>query len=111
MERVTVNVGGLCYETTAQTLQKIPALKHIDLARENYDIFIDRDGIPFGYILSYLRTRVVPELDIYSLKILVAECEYYQLLDLKTDIANKIETQSQLPNDVTLIRQVLQQLI
>ena len=50
---------------------------------EDFQIFIDRDGYPFGLILTYLRADgLPPNLDKYSLWSLIQEAKYYQLNDL-----------------------------
>lgn len=94
MERVCINVGGCWFETTKETLSKIPVLANIDWEKEEYSIFIDRDAHPFSLILSYLRTDFLPEFDNLTMEQLMCECEYYKLKELKKRLEHKKQVAS-----------------
>jgi hypothetical protein len=65
--RVQLNVGGYRYETSVQTLRRVPGNffdayfsgRYAQDACEDGSIFIDRDGMLFGHVLQYLRDDVV----------------------------------------------------
>jgi hypothetical protein len=65
--RVKLNVGGYRYETSVQTLRRVPGSRfdayfsgrYAQDACEDGSIFIDRDGVLFGHVLQYLRDDVV----------------------------------------------------
>ncbi|XP_076027504.1 BTB/POZ domain-containing protein KCTD6a [Genypterus blacodes] len=87
-EPVTLNVGGIVYCTSLSTLQRypdsllggifqgdIPAVKD---ARGN--VFIDRDGVLFRYILNFLRTSelTLPR-NFKETGLLRKEADFYQI--------------------------------
>ena len=94
---VNVNVGGSRYTTTLSTLTKYPdsmlgamfSGRHALVQQEDGSYFIDVDGEPFRYILSFLRNR---EHGIYTLSLLGADdwghvrylSKYFQLQELET---------------------------
>ena len=94
---VTLNVGGSRYTTTLSTLTKYPdsmlgamfSGRHALVQQEDGSYFIDVDGEPFKYVLSYLRDR---EHGIYTLSLLGADdlgharyfSKYFQLQELET---------------------------
>lgn len=54
---------------------------------EDGNIWIDRDPEMFPYILNYLRTGIVPRIDdIYSLRKLCAEADFYALSHLSENL-------------------------
>lgn len=57
MEPVIVDVGGVVFKSTFETLGRSPKLASL----ASSPVFIDRDGAPFAAILTYLRTG---ELDV-----------------------------------------------
>jgi hypothetical protein len=65
--RVQLNVGGYRYETSVQTLRRVPGNffdayfsgRYAQDVCEDGSIFIDRDGMLFGHILQYMRDDVV----------------------------------------------------
>lgn len=89
MEKVTINVGGCLFETTQKTMMKIPALSSINWKEQEFSVFIDRDPYPFSFILSYLRNGYVPPVDEVTLNVLILECDYYKLQNLKDVLLNR----------------------
>lgn len=84
---LTLNVGGLVYHTTCDTLLKSPFFKKF-YANQTY-IFVDRDGFVFSHILCFLRTGkvFVDPKDQVLIKYLLCEAEYFELGDM-IDILN-----------------------
>jgi hypothetical protein len=89
---IVLNVGGYRYETSVQTLCRLPHTFFDAYFRGRYEqfvcadgsIFIDRDGEHFGQVLEYLRDGVVPvaeqeasELDVGVLRLLKREFSFY----------------------------------
>ncbi|KAH8071634.1 hypothetical protein JL721_4135 [Aureococcus anophagefferens] len=79
--RVVLNVGGKIFVTLSSTLMDSPYFEKLLANRmgDEGDIFIDRDGEPFSYILSFLRTGslvIAPEAQ-HMLKSILLEAEYY----------------------------------
>lgn len=64
-ELVTLNVGGILYQTTKATLQADPSsistCRHGPSGR-NFDFFLDRNPRHYGFIIDYLRNncKIVP---------------------------------------------------
>jgi len=81
-----VNVGGCIYQTTRTTLCLGGAywnavVEH--LRPEEKELFIDRDGTHFRYILNFMRgSNVLPE-DRTVIRELIVEAEYYAMPALK----------------------------
>ncbi len=102
MTIVTLNVGGVLYQTSKETLEKNdtyfrPLVSHTNL--EDI-IFIDRDPAFFRYILNWLRgSPILPE-DTVSLQELSVEADFYCMQELKEAIA------SRLINSTTAIEQM-----
>jgi N-acetylneuraminic acid mutarotase len=65
--RVELNIGGYRFETSAQTLRRVPQTFFHAYFSGNYaqdvcadgSIFVDRDGEHFGHILEYMRDGVM----------------------------------------------------
>lgn len=66
MSIVKLNVGGVRYQTTTATLNRFPdsmlarmiqQKNEAQIIEEGREIFIDRDGKLFGYILDYFAQR------------------------------------------------------
>ena len=81
MRSVTVDVGGVVYKSTAQTLCKSPTLAAL-LARDSDSLFVDRDGEPFRVVLSFLRTDELLDKKPENAEALLCEARYYDLPDL-----------------------------
>eukprot|EP01006_Ploeotia_vitrea_P049185 TRINITY_DN67320_c3_g10_i1.p1 TRINITY_DN67320_c3_g10~~TRINITY_DN67320_c3_g10_i1.p1 ORF type:complete len:171 (+),score=12.77 TRINITY_DN67320_c3_g10_i1:35-547(+) len=113
METVFLNVGGVAYTTTAETLRKYPdslLSKLVDtkvpVATHNNAIIIDRDGTLFRHVLNFLRdgTLRLPT-NFAEHAQLEAEFQYYvlpfvtpsgnvlgkQLQDLKTMLEDRLK--------------------
>ena len=64
-ELVTLNVGGKVFTTRSSTLQQFPGsrlMRMLDGRDKEFkmvdgQIFVDRDGVLFSFILDFLRTR------------------------------------------------------
>ncbi|XP_063300910.1 potassium channel regulatory protein [Pelobates fuscus] len=90
-EVVTVNVGGTKFTTFPSTLMRFPEsrLAHMldgsdrEFRIVNGQVFVDRDGTLFSYILDFLRTSQLslpPDFSDYER--LQREAEFYQLQNL-----------------------------
>jgi N-acetylneuraminic acid mutarotase len=90
--RVILNVGGYRYETSVQTLRRLPHTffdayfsgRYAQDVCADGSIFIDRDGEHFGQVLQYLRDGVVSvaeqaasELDVSVVRWLKREFGFY----------------------------------
>lgn len=95
---VELNVGGVMYSTTLDTLTKQPDSLLASLFSEasrprlvrdtKGKYFIDRDGVLFRYVLDYLRNLrlVLPE-NFHERDRLKQEAEYYKLGDMVSSLA------------------------
>lgn len=98
-EIITLNVGGKIFATAIETLQQqingkdtvLSAMfsGRFELTKDKHgNIFIDRDGTTFRYILNYLRVggdvkKFIPPKNEQHLQELILEAEYFGLEDLK----------------------------
>jgi hypothetical protein len=109
-EKIKLNVGGEYFQTTIDTLTKTNE-KTISYFQSLFsqqwesetdpkdgNIFIDRDGILFGYILQYFRTGQVVAIDVDDELLrrdLITEAEFYKIDSLvqflKTNSNSKSE--------------------
>lgn len=90
---VELNVGGVMYTTSLDTLVKQPDSLLASLFKDSSKsrlvrdskgkVFIDRDGVLFRYILDYLRNLklVLPE-NFHERERLKQEAEYFKLTDM-----------------------------
>lgn len=86
---IRLNVGGVIYTTSKQTLAQYPESMLESLvsgrfaaeALEDGSIFIDRDGTHFGIILNALRTGdlIIPP-GFHDFEALAKEIEFYQYI-------------------------------
>ncbi|XP_034414353.1 BTB/POZ domain-containing protein KCTD21-like [Cyclopterus lumpus] len=92
---VSLNVGGEVYTTTLDTLTRCPDSMlgamftgQIPVLRDNGgNVFIDRDGKVFRYILNYLRSSSLDLPDGFSeLALLRREADFFQIRPLLEDI-------------------------
>jgi hypothetical protein len=66
--RVKLNIGGYRFETSVQTLRRVPHTffdayfsgRYAQDVCNDGSIFVDRDGEHFGHVLEYMRDGVVP---------------------------------------------------
>ena len=79
-----LNVGGVLFHTTADTLKKCQYFKLVidDAEIKNLKCFIDRDPLHFRYILNYLRGCLVLPTSYCELLELQQEADYFCLTDL-----------------------------
>lgn len=95
---VKLNVGGIVYATTYDTLRGsvyLATLVEGDWDEKTHDeIFIDRDGFLFRFILLYLRTGEF-EIEKHYLKSLKNEAEYYGIPDMSVKIDQIINTKEE----------------
>ncbi|XP_060604331.1 uncharacterized protein LOC132757155 [Ruditapes philippinarum] len=98
--RVTLNVGGIMYATSTETLTKkkgsLLAMmfggRHALKMERDGTYFIDRDGVNFRYILNYLRdgadsVEALPK-EQKLIKELKIEAKYYSLVELENLLEN-----------------------
>ena len=86
MSRIYIDVGGILYVSTKDSLFKSSVLRELILkqehAEDNNIIFVDRDGSAFYYILTFLRSNTIAHVDPsypYFIKFLIQEAEFYKL--------------------------------
>ncbi|KAF7456359.1 BTB/POZ domain-containing protein KCTD8 [Cryptosporidium felis] len=103
--RIKLNVGGIYYETTRTTLLNANDASNyfsiylLGMERTGEDpreIFIDRNGFLFQYILEYLRTGTIvsiPDKE-HIIKGLLVEADFYLLDSLSSTLTRKLEEQN-----------------
>jgi hypothetical protein len=95
---VNLNVGGVLYTTTRDTLLKHESF-FSGLLSNNFsstidNIFIDRSGELFKYVLEFLRNNTLPKralADKALLEELLQEAEFYCIEQLIAEIKSKLE--------------------
>lgn len=92
---VRLNVGGTIFQTSRNTLlfdsnSRFYEMFNDDQTFEKHEeVFIDRDGTHFRYILNYLRTGLVTlPRDANALQELLIEAQYYDLKEI-IDVLSK----------------------
>ena len=98
LARVTVNVGGMVFETTAEVLTKDRFSVLAALCTDNPPVqadgngafFFDRDGALFQHIVNFLRDDVLPE-DNMVLRGLYTESSFYRLGLLRRAVEARFE--------------------
>ncbi|KAL7066397.1 potassium channel tetramerization domain-containing protein [Cryptosporidium serpentis] len=95
-KRIRVNVGGIIYETTKETLANSygsASYFSICLSENNKEIFVDRNGQLFQYVLDYLRTGSIVSIPekIHILRGLILEADFYLLEPLSNALTRKLE--------------------
>ncbi|MEE6472268.1 hypothetical protein FKM82_009561 [Ascaphus truei] len=97
-EVVTLNVGGMKFSTFPSTLLRFPEsrLAHMldgsdrEFRVVNGQIFVDRDGTLFSYILDYLRTsQLYLPSDFSDYERLQREAEFYQVPELADQLGQE----------------------
>jgi len=94
-ERVTLDIGGESYVTSIGTLTKTNCYftdvfsgKIIPGKDEKGNIFIDRNGPRFGFILDYLRDGILPSpLPDITRQFLLKDAEFFKLDDLVAQLS------------------------
>ena len=98
MLQISINIGGVRYESSFDTLAKSSYLKKLLNSRFaetsagapppllQHELFVDRDGEMFKHILCYLRTNVINlrEHQPQMLASLLVEAHFYELDELET---------------------------
>lgn len=98
--KVKINVGGMKFMTTTQTLKSQPGSFFDALLSGRWKvedtIFIDRDGSMFKYILDFMRGDLVEINSLSSPKIqrLLKEAEFFQLPKLVTLLSSPSSSSS-----------------
>lgn len=99
-KRIKFNVGGQIYEVSASLLDMHPDTMIAKITSSqwhcdpNTEVFIERDGTLFGYVLKYLRDRQVTLPLTVTKKELIAEFRYYGIQDVDIQAIDDSETQS-----------------
>jgi hypothetical protein len=92
---IKLNVGGKRFQVSRFTLSEFPECLIQKLFTDSLsideDIFIDRDGTLFGYILEYLRTKNVFVKDRTLLMKLKMEADFFLLNELVGLIQNMLQ--------------------
>ncbi|TRY50211.1 Potassium channel tetramerization-type BTB domain containing protein [Cryptosporidium tyzzeri] len=121
-KRIKLNVGGIFYETTNTTLLSVNGdsnyfSAYLSRTENSYntnlqseeviELFIDRNGFLFQYILDYLRTGTIvaiPNKD-HIIRGLLIEADFYLLESLCSILSNKLLEQSmeKLNSNINLI--------
>jgi hypothetical protein len=98
-DQIRLNVGGMLFQTTIQTLLSEPHSYFCSRFSGRYQeapsafdasYFIDRDGSHFRHILNWLRDGVLHVTDEDTLHQIARESEYYQLHRLLTLVKDKL---------------------
>lgn len=96
--KLSLNVGGVTFETTKETLQSQDGFLKTFAEQCSISNFIDRDPTYFIHILNYLRNSPYLPNDIEILKQLQYEADFYCLMKLKEEIINKIYCLNKMPS-------------
>lgn len=88
---ITLNVGGILYTTTKRTLLKKKKFfsEPFNDFDHNGNIFIDRNGELFKYVLEFMRTDDLPKRtlrDKLLLEELLLEAKFYHIQELAVQI-------------------------
>ena len=99
---ISLCVGGTSFITSYHTLK--PALylkrlidgpeKDVTCINEN-EIFIDRSGRLFEYVLQYLRAYDFQDCDTGTLRELLVEAEYFEIQSMISKVMEKLDAQNQ----------------
>ena len=99
---ISLCVGGVSYIASYQTLKDSLYLKETIDGKDNNttyinenEIFIDRSGRLFEYVLRYLRSNDFQTDDEQCLRELLIEAEYYSLPELYKTLLRKLEQKNQ----------------
>lgn len=91
-DKIILNIGNHTFTTTRTTLcLQDGMLKKIANIQQENEIFIDRDGTHFRFILNYLRgSNILPD-KTTDLKELCFESDFYCLMELNSLINDKLK--------------------
>lgn len=82
---VTLNVGGVRYDTSVDTMRRHSGMLRCLSYEQQSEIFIDRNGKLFEFVLDYLRSGILP-VDATLLSRLRVEADFYSLDGMVNDI-------------------------
>ena len=92
---ITLNIGGWKYSTKRSTLlDNVDKQTYFDLLIQKpnqTEYFIDRDGKSFSYIINSFRDKKIylPD-NLYELKQLLADVQFYELDRFRNEIENRL---------------------
>ena len=97
-EVIRLNIGGVHFDTTSQTLSAIPFFDPVVEQRIGYAVdkdgrfFVDRSGELFSIILQFLRTRKRPNQNVLNAcgQDLLSECQFYGIDWLESIIRGEV---------------------
>lgn len=93
--RFVLDVGGVFHYSTEATLSKVPRIALVirewkQQEAEEFVVdsapFVDRDGILFYHILSFLRNRSISNIPPDMIGPLMIEAAYFQMRDMETQL-------------------------
>ena len=89
MSRYFLDVGGCVFSSTIETLSKSPIIKElIENTLEGDMPFIDRDATAFQYVLSFMRSGTLYQIeDRYFLASLASEAAFYGLKSMESQVS------------------------
>lgn len=95
MDTIILDIGYIKYKTKKQTLLKYDTIFKdlLENTIENNEIFIDRNGKIFEYILEYYRNGdniFIPK-DEILINSLILECKYYCLLEFEKKLSDELK--------------------
>ena len=104
---VRLNIGGVLFDTTRETLAKsaywdsLLAAKFGNTTDKDGRLFVDRDGKLFAHLLEFMRSRVRPSNEVLAnyKAGLVSECEYFGLAWMLSDLRGEISLYDMPPED------------
>ena len=110
---VYLNVGGVCFATSVETLRSKKGFFRTLSQRASSDdaVFVDRDPTHFRHVLNFLRgVRHLPD-DVSALKELAWEADFYGLEELYSSIVERLEAPrpATVPEELRLLRQEIRQ--
>lgn len=93
---VILDVGGRKFKTYRDTLvcnsDFFKAKFNGEFAENEGEIFLDRNGELFGYLLEYMRCRALPEgLEKKVLRSIKRECEYFAMDEMEEEIEKMLK--------------------
>ena len=92
-----VLLKGVAHVTTRETLQRAPYFARLSHEAHG-EIFIDRDGTHFRYILNHLRGECALPRDRHILEEMRIEASYYGLEQLRTKILSLLREKLDVPD-------------
>ena len=93
MDRYMIDVGGVLYCSTIQTLSKSPTLKSLIERHDDEEtlVFIDRDGSAFQHVLNFLRNGTVYAIEDRAFaEFLINEAGFFGLRKMEAQISKQL---------------------